>query len=366
MGDPADTTESIEATGRSGMETRRPAAELAGGPDQAWRDLAKLILKSAGEHIIAFEPLEAEDFRERIREAAEALSGSPTSSQVLITAGAVSQAISSHNQLIQKKLDQLKGTLRRIIDPLAGHIAALQTDAGAAEPLERFREVMQEHLQENAYEKLGEKLPELLAPLSEAAKTARAEVQQLQEKLRDQITVLEQNQDSEGTARSAKSSGMTATTDPCTGLPIRAEAESAIEQALESGKQMYLAVFYLHRMGLTNARFGESIGDQVILFCSQQIATTITESQDQLFRWSGPSFVALLERNDSLLTVSGEVQRALSTPLSRFFETATRSVYLPIKLTGEVYPMENATFAEIENHIQSYLFKASGVEAEAM
>ena len=364
MVDPAVTSEMPAE-----QETLPPATYEAGAesgrPDQAWRDLANLILQAEGEYVVAFEEAEAEDFRERIREAAGTLSGAPKTAQVLITAGAVSQAISFHNQRTLQKLERLKDTLQGIVEPLVDHIAALQKDAGAAGSLEQFRSAVLGHVHEGAYEKLSEALPTLLEPLEEASREARTEAQQLQEKLLDQITMLEQSQVSETVSRPAKSSSAAAT-DACTGLPVRAEAELAITQALESGRQMYLAVFYLHRMGLTNARFGETIGDQVILFCSQHIATTITEPQDQLFRWSGPAFVVLLERSESLLTVSGEVQRALSTPLSRFFETATRSVYLPIKLTGEVYPLENATLPEVENHIQNYLLKASGVETESL
>lgn len=191
----------------------------------------------------------------------------------------------------------------------------------------------------------------------------RQQSAELTGKLRDRLTVLEAS--ARNSSPSGSSSGTYSTTgvavDSCTGLPMRAAAEASIKRALESGSQSYVGVFYLHRMQLTNARFGEVIGDQVILSCSQHIATTVIRSEDQLFRWSGPAFVAILERVEASTTVNTEVQRMISTPLSRFFETASRSVYLPIKMTGEVFPLEDKTYPEVEEQVQEFLLRAFGV-----
>jgi GGDEF domain-containing protein len=136
---------------------------------------------------------------------------------------------------------------------------------------------------------------------------------------------------------------------------MKADAEAAIRRALEGDAQGYVAMFYLHRMHLINARFGDAIGNQVILFCSQHIATHLTGATDALFRWRGPGFVALLERSDSALAVASEVQRFTSMPLSRFFETPSRTVYLPIKLTGEVLALHGKTFEEVLTSVQHSL-----------
>lgn len=109
-------------------------------------------------------------------------------------------------------------------------------------------------------------------------------------------------------------------------------------------------------MNLINARFGEAVGDQVILFCSQHIATHLTGAHDVLFRWRGPGFVALLERGDSPLAVASEVRRVTSMPLSRFFMTPSRTVYLPIKLTGEVLPLAGKGLDEVLEAVQQSLY----------
>jgi GGDEF domain-containing protein len=152
--------------------------------------------------------------------------------------------------------------------------------------------------------------------------------------------------------------------DPCTGLAKRPEAEAAMQRALDAGPgsetNSYAAVFYIHRMALTNARFGEAIGNQVVLFCSQQLATGVTRANDSLFRWSGPAFVAILERAESESAVNSEIQRLISSPFSRFFETSSRSVYLPMKITGKVIPLFDTNFAEVSGQLDNFILTASG------
>jgi len=155
--------------------------------------------------------------------------------------------------------------------------------------------------------------------------------------------------------------------DATTGLLKRPDAEAALTRALEvaylEGMKAYAVVFYLHRMPLTNARFGEAIGNQVILFCSQHIATTVTRVNDSLYRWSGPTFVAILERTESESAVNSEVQRILSAPFSRFFETSSRSVYLPVKITAEVIPLYDTDLAAVTEHVERFVLKSAGQTA---
>lgn len=159
--------------------------------------------------------------------------------------------------------------------------------------------------------------------------------------------------------QAAAAPGQANTVDPATGLPIRSEAEAALKRAMEGARQCYVAVFYLHRMPLTNARFGQAIGDQVILFCSQHLASIVTRGNDALFRWGGPVFVAVLEREDSETAVAADVQRLLSAPLSRFFETSSRSVYLPVRVTGTVMPLFDTHYEEVQANIEQFILMSA-------
>jgi hypothetical protein len=57
------------------------------------------------------------------------------------------------------------------------------------------------------------------------------------------------------------------------------------------------------------------------------------------------------------------VQRLISAPFSRFFETSSRSVYLPVKVTADVIPLFNTNFAEVVDRIGNFVLKTSGQTA---
>src|SRR4051794_35335666 len=111
-------------------------------------------------------------------------------------------------------------------------------------------------------------------------------------------------------------------------------------------------------MNLTNARFGEAVGKQVLLNCSQHIASRLSAPNDLLFRWTGPAFVAMMERAE-IESITGEVQRIASIPLNRFFETASRTVYLPMKLSGEMISTPGRGWAEVSDQLERFILKAS-------
>src|SRR5581483_4346966 len=53
--------------------------------------------------------------------------------------------------------------------------------------------------------------------------------------------------------------------DPATKLPVRAEAEAAIREMMQNGKDAFAVIFIVERVHAINTRFGCSVGDQVML-----------------------------------------------------------------------------------------------------
>lgn len=68
-------------------------------------------------------------------------------------------------------------------------------------------------------------------------------------------------------------------------------------------------------------------------------------ASDQLFRWHGPSIIALLERNDRLDKVRSEIRRFAEIKLEKTIEVANRTVLLPIASVWSLFsvapPMED-------------------------
>jgi GGDEF domain-containing protein len=320
----------------------RPVEQPAPAQD-AWKVLSLLVLRSITEHAVVCDASEAEEFRRRVQQVVAHLEEDVEPSQVLIAAGGLAQSLASYNQRIQRRIDGMAGS--PVVSLLLDHLDQIHGDPDCADLRLRMREAAGLPDGEAARLAAGASLDQLL---QHAAKK-KLHVRELLDRLQDRITILERSP-AHAPAASA----------PESGISPRAEAEAAIGRVLEAGTRCFIAVFYLHRLATTNARFGETVGNQVILFVRQHIASQVIKANDRLFRWSGPSFVALLERDESLQDVRGEVRRTAAAQLSQLFETSSRSVYLPIKISGDVFTTEHCTYAEVQDRIETFLLQASG------
>ncbi|MBY0372620.1 MAG: diguanylate cyclase [Bryobacteraceae bacterium] len=142
-------------------------------------------------------------------------------------------------------------------------------------------------------------------------------------------------------------------TDPATGLPGKDAAVAALESIeAEHREHSFLVMLYVQRMELVTARFGETFGGQVLFFCAQHIAR-LMHPEDQLFRWRGPAFVALLRRDVSLVEVRQEVLRACGSRI--MFESANNSVLLPINMSVQVVHVDSTPVPELLSTVESFL-----------
>jgi len=119
--------------------------------------------------------------------------------------------------------------------------------------------------------------------------------------------------------------------DPCTGLSGRSEAEKAIRKQIAGGRHIWAVILILQRLPAINARFGRSVGDQLLITEARHLEEQFKEN-DRLFRWIGPSFVALLHRPSPPEAVRSEVNGMC---LSRFHATVvldSRTVFIPLSV----------------------------------
>jgi GGDEF domain-containing protein len=295
----------------------------AAGETEAWRKLTSMALEALAKSPVEFSAAEGRVFSTHLRDSMAALDDQAETHRVLIAAGSLAQAIEQYNGQTQRHFDGLVNQLRELTGFLLERAAGLPSE---------FKQSLESAL-------ALQELTALQHQLGLGLETART--------LPDPPAPGEVFVPPSGSRDAAAIAGA----DSCTGLLTQSDAEAVIRRVISSGAQAYVAAFYAHRMQLINARFGDGIGNQVILFCSQHIATNLSTS-DTLFRWRGPGFVAVIERNESPLAIASEVQRFTSMPLSRFFETPSRTVYLPIKLTAEVFPTTGKSAEEVIEQVQ--------------
>lgn len=126
--------------------------------------------------------------------------------------------------------------------------------------------------------------------------------------------------------------------DPQTGLPGRAEAERAIARAQRQGSRSFAGAFVVDRFRTLIQRYGFSAAEDVLLFFSVHLAQGLA-GDAQLYRWSGPAFVVILERLDSVERVRREIAALASVRLEKLLQLNTRTALLVVSAAWEVFPL---------------------------
>jgi diguanylate cyclase (GGDEF)-like protein len=126
--------------------------------------------------------------------------------------------------------------------------------------------------------------------------------------------------------------------DPVTGLLARAEAEAAFASALQASQQAYVGFFVVDRIAVINSRFGYAVGDRILNLYLDELRKQLSAA-DPVFRWSGPSFIVLLVRNERLETVRDQLRFLVPGKLEKTVDMANRSALLSISATWTVFPV---------------------------
>jgi GGDEF domain-containing protein len=126
--------------------------------------------------------------------------------------------------------------------------------------------------------------------------------------------------------------------DPVTGLAGALPAESYIRGCTSSGQQIYVLLLVLKGLDVVNRRYGYSAGDRLISRYSAALAERLPE-KGRLFRWHGPSFVAVMLKPESDSAVNAEAARMAAAPSEYMIEQDDRSIFLKATATWMVVPI---------------------------
>jgi diguanylate cyclase (GGDEF)-like protein len=140
--------------------------------------------------------------------------------------------------------------------------------------------------------------------------------------------------------------------DRLTGLPNREAAEAAILALETNSRNKHLAAFYIQNMRQLNVRFGDRICDELLCLITQRIANTLLRPSDQIFRWRGPAFVAILEREESFSYVNHDLKRFVEHPFQ--FEFRSGSLLVFISLAAELVGAESYSAAERVQELEKF------------
>ncbi len=129
-------------------------------------------------------------------------------------------------------------------------------------------------------------------------------------------------------------------TDLTTGLPGWRKAELEVSAALADSAGRYAALFRVERLDSIRARFGAAASQEVLVLCAGQIRTKL-ETSDQLFRWKGAAFLAILAREGPPDTIYAEIKRLASMKICHTIMVGNRSVLLPVATSFTLLPLRD-------------------------
>jgi GGDEF domain-containing protein len=132
--------------------------------------------------------------------------------------------------------------------------------------------------------------------------------------------------------------------DPVTGLAGAMPAENYIRGCTGADKQIYVLLLVLKSLDTVNRRYGYSAGDCLM----SRYGATVTERLPQsgrLFRWHGPSFLAVMPLPESLSAVNTEAARVATVPSEYVIEHEGRSILLKANVVWTVVPIRRSSDA---------------------
>jgi diguanylate cyclase (GGDEF)-like protein len=128
-----------------------------------------------------------------------------------------------------------------------------------------------------------------------------------------------------------QSAKLAASDDPITGLPAREMAEQAIEEMISAGREFAIGLFVIDRLVSINGRFGRLVGDQVLVNAAVSLAERLRGAT--LYRWSGPSFLAVYDPSVSAKVAEENARRAAALRLEKEFQMRERNALVVITST---------------------------------
>jgi GGDEF domain-containing protein len=191
------------------------------------------------------------------------------------------------------------------------------------------------------------RLEECLQSLREHSRHQKEEMSRLLAQLREQV-------EAANGAKYLENKALSPVVDRLSGLETREAAEQALAAALERGGPSYAALFVVDRLHLINAQFGYSTGDRVLrAFCGH--LKSFLSPKDQLFRWTGPAFVGLLDRGEDPAEIQSDIERIAGFKLEAAVQIGNRSILLPVNCASVLVPLaEASTLADVTARLDAF------------
>jgi len=265
--------------------------------------------------------------------------------ETLVAVGSVERAIEEYNGRVGRSVRQCQMELRGMVGMLTGTVSECMAAS------ERSKQRLQgiEHRLEKA--SAIEDIRLLKLQLAECLESLRAEADEQRKAWAGQMEALSAGLHSArqalgGDGDAAAGGRVEKPVDALTGLPRRQEAMAALAEAMAGPRNQYAVVFAVDRVESANTRYGFGVGDQMLQAWQQLLHSWFGDGA-RVFRWSGPAFLMLLEREGEPRQVRTEIAQRCASRQEKMFQVGNRAVLLVIAAAHMVMPLAECASAEM-------------------
>ena len=298
--------------------------------EQTLMHVVRLLVEGIGRHVVASDPSEGARFRTSVEEVSGKLEEEISPAELLVQAGSVVRALGDHASRTTHDIQAQIAELQNMVKMLATTVSAIST-AGANNVV-RLGEIEKQVQGASALDDVRS----IKARLSDCLADIRREAERQQKETG--ATIAQLTQGLSEARRTTVDVATGAVRDEVTGLAPRADAEAALAEAVKTGGQALVTVMVLERLQVVNRKFGMEIGDQILAEVAR-ITRKNLPPEDRLFRWGGPTLVALVTRTVNIERVRMEIAGIMDSKWEHTIQTASRSILLPLTARWAVMPM---------------------------
>jgi GGDEF domain-containing protein len=309
-----------------------------------------LILEAVACHAIEADAAELLAFQTSIRELVTKMDHAPNSDGTLVLAGEAIKSIETYNRGVQRSLGSRTKELQSIVSLfMRSMLQVSKSSAASASKLRLIERQIEKSCQAEDLRTIKSQLEQSLGTICQEAAEQERRDEQITEELREAMSRPD---------TAAVLSEAVADLDMVTGLPGFRAGEKAMRAAISAKTGAYVVLFCVDRLELINGRFGFAVGDRIMMLFGQHLSQHSSKT-DQLFRWRGPAFLAVLNRSGPEVSVRAEIARILSVRIEEQIEIGARSVLLPISASSMVVNVSDSTMEGISQKIEKFALAQS-------
>lgn len=298
---------------------------------EAWKRFSVAVIATLRHHAVPGDPADLAQFQKDLLALEAQLNTGVPLDQIPVATGATCRLLQDYavrtGRFVRAQAAELQSMLGMLTATITDLSRASQTTVGRLQSIEH--EIEQTGGLDDI-RVIRARLSDCLESLRKESATQREEAERQISLLKAEVTRTHERID---LAR-------TLAVDPVTGLPSRIAGEEALTEMISQATAGYAVVFYLQRIRLFNVRFGPLVGEKMMVLYARMVAQQFGAA-DQLFRWTGPSFLALLPRQEPLDAVRRDCQRISSARLEHEFDVGVRKVVLSVGASFAVFPLNS-------------------------